>query len=941
MHKVLIVDHHKVKRSWLAQILGEAGYETIAVEDAETGRRAVERGRPDAIVVTMTLPRVAGSEFALQIKDTPVGRRVPIILTSSLFKNMSLDRIAMKRWKVDAFLEEPFTPEQLTEALAEQIEAYSRLEAEPEESDRPAGKTRPAVNPFAASAAEDDFDPIDAALAAADLAAEEIEVFETERIERERGSLHAATPARAATPTLRTPTPVGPRRIDDLMIEPRGSLDDASVPEILAACFFAKITGLLIVSNRRVAKTVYLRDGCPISVTGEVRSETLGQLLLARGVIDESMLVRTLRAMDESGVRQGDALVAAGALTPTQLYQSLRMQAWEKMLGLFGWHSGQYLVVERPINDARITTFDMWPPLLILQGVLRHYDPADIREIFNELKDFVLRRRAAPPVDYDDLRFPAEVRALYDLVDGTRTVSEAVRESRFGPDKTFQVFYVLLILELFDKFDPAQTGDEAAPQLPETEVSFERLVEQAIAADLGPVFAGPDTAEATLDLADMLEPPPAPSFEFEPEGEISKLLSEETPFADDEELDLDILDDEDEEPAAKPAPATVGAKGDVFSLDEDEDELDIEIEERKPARPISIDELSRRTPRPGTDDAHAAADEEPLPISDALSKALDGFLDDTPSRSELSLGDETEFIRREDESGEEPIEIESAAIDEASAEAAMPEADRALLDEILRLYVSVDKATHYEILGIENNAADPQIREAYTRMVKSFHPDKLQDRFNAEVLEKANAVIKRATDAYRTVYDAKRRREYDKQLSEGTSPKKERSVAMILAAENEFSMGLAAMKQAAWDAAKRHFTKAVELFPEEAEYHACLGWSIYNFGDLGRADRIAQAKTLLEKAIALNARSDKAYFFMGMLLKDNDQFDKAAIMFAQAYRYNKNNNDAKIQLKALQALRARRPGGAMPPKSSTSTKDILSTDIKLDTVKKAILKIFW
>lgn len=932
MHKVLIVDHHKVKRSWLAQILGEAGYEAIVAEDAESGRRAVERQRPDAIVVTMTLPRVAGSEFALQVKDTPAGRRIPIILTSSLFKNMSLDRIAMKRWKVDAFLEEPYTPEQLTEVLAVQIEEYSRLAAEPPEPERSAAKGGARLDPFAASAEEDDFDPIDAALAAADIAAEEIEVFETERIERERGT------ARVAAPSAPRPAPTGPRRIDDLMIEPRGSLGDASVPEILAACFFAKITGLLIVSNRRVAKTVYLRDGCPISVTGEVRSETLGQLLLARGVIDEAMLVRTLRAMDESGVRQGDALVAAGALTPTQLYQSLRMQAWEKMLGLFAWHEGQYLVVERPLAESRLTAFDMWPPLLILQGVLRHYDPADIREIFNELKDFVLRRRAEPPVEYDALRFPAEVRALYDLVDGTRTVSEAVRESRFGPDKTFQVFYVLLILELFDKFDPAQTGDEAAPQLPETELNFERLVEQAIAADLGPVFAGPAATGATPDLADVLEPPPAPSFEFEPEGEISKMLARDEPAADEEELDLDILDDEDEEDAPKSTPAKTDAKAGVFSLDDEDDELEIEAEERQPARPISIDEVSRRMPKAGTEEPA----EEPLPISDALSKALDGFLDESPAESDLSLGDGTEFIRREDESGEEPIEIESAAIDEASAEAALPEADRALLDEILRLYVSIDKATHYEILGLENNAVDPQIREAYTRMVKSFHPDKLQDRFNAEVLEKANAVIKRATDAYRTLYDAKRRREYDKQLSEGTTPKKERSVAMILAAENEFSMGLAAMKQSAWDAAKRHFTKAVELFPEEAEYHACLGWSIYNLGDLARADRIAQAKTMLEKAIALNARSDKAYFFMGMLLKDNDQFDKAAIMFAQAYRYNKNNNDAKIQLKALQALRARRPGATpVPKKPATTAKDILSTDIKLDTVKKAILKIFW
>lgn len=905
---ILVIDHHKTKRSWLAKVLAEAAFEVVFAEDAESGFAAAERDRPDGVVVTLTLPRVSGSEFSQRFKDTPRGADTPVVLTSSLFRNMNLDTVAQKRWRADAFLEEPYTAEALVGTLHLKIDEFrTRRAAAPPPPPYPEPSEGSEIDPFDYVKRESvDFDPIEAALAAADVAVEVLETEVEERLGRERDEARR----------LRS-TPETPSRLADLMIEPEGNLDDASVPEILASCFFAKITGLLVVSNRKVAKTVYLKDGCPVHVTGDIRGETLGQLLVNQGVIDEKTLYETLPALGE-GKRLGDALIENGALSTTQLYQSLKMQAWEKMLSLFAWHGGAYRIVERAFDPARLTSFEMWPPLLILQGVLRHYDPTDIRLIMSELKDFVLIPRGKPPVTYDELRVPEEVRSLYELVDGRRTVAEAVAESRLGAEKTYQVFYVLLILELFDKIDPGRANPSA--DLPEAEISFDELVERAIAADLTPAVEGapavsafdePDLAPIS-DLAAELEP------EFEPE-------LESVPAS---------------PPVPEAAPEAASAKDGFDLSDEEEDEEPDEFE-IAPPRPAPSP-----TPRDEVDEAPPAESEADAALAEALDEALDGFLveiEEDPEGTAEHIHKpsiDEQFLLRGPDRSEEELSLRPLDGDPGDAPApSTEENDKALLDLILKTYMRLEKASHYDILGVQQSVADHEIREAYTNAVKAFHPDKLQARFTKEIIDKADAIMKRATDAYRTLYDTKRRRLYDKQLAEGGGAAKERSVAMILAAENEFSQGLAAIKQVTWDTAKRHFQKAVDLFPEEGEYYGCLGWAIYNMAELPRADRNAQAKTLFEKAIKLNPRSDRAYYYLGMLLKDNDQFDKAAIMFAQAFRYNKGNIDAKAQLKAIQSLRGRKPSA--PAKKSLTAKDVLGKDVKLDTIKKTILKIFW
>ena len=63
----------------------------------------------------------------------------------------------------------------------------------------------------------------------------------------------------------------------------------------------------------------------------------------------------------------------------------------------------------------------------------------------------------------------------------------------------------------------------------------------------------------------------------------------------------------------------------------------------------------------------------------------------------------------------------------------------------------------YERLGISRNASAEQIRKAYRQKSLLFHPDR-----NLDKVKWAEEKFKEISEAYETLYDAARRKEYDR-----------------------------------------------------------------------------------------------------------------------------------------------------------------------------------
>lgn len=98
-------------REAIRHLLERAGFTVTVANDSAEAWDLLSRGpRPAAILADLYTPRMTGHDLVARVRRTPRLSRIPIIA-------MSADRAATPRPTAEAFLEKPFSSEQLDSAL--------------------------------------------------------------------------------------------------------------------------------------------------------------------------------------------------------------------------------------------------------------------------------------------------------------------------------------------------------------------------------------------------------------------------------------------------------------------------------------------------------------------------------------------------------------------------------------------------------------------------------------------------------------------------------------------------------------------------------------------------------------------------------------------------------------------------------------------------------
>lgn len=111
----------------------------------------------------------------------------------------------------------------------------------------------------------------------------------------------------------------------------RDQADGFGLARVLFACERNAFTGCLYVGEGASRRVVHWREGAPIFVESMIPSENFGRLLMEWDIISrvEFEWARNLQLAE--GIRQGEALIKIGVLTPESLQTHLRRQFGAKL----------------------------------------------------------------------------------------------------------------------------------------------------------------------------------------------------------------------------------------------------------------------------------------------------------------------------------------------------------------------------------------------------------------------------------------------------------------------------------------------------------------------------------------------------------------------------------------------------------------------------------
>jgi DNA-binding response OmpR family regulator len=107
--RVLVVDDDATVSEVVAGYLSRAGHQIARAADGVAALEAVERERPDLIVLDLMLPKIGGLEVCRRVRAAHPG--VPVIMLTALAEEE--DRIAGLELGADDYVTKPFSPREL------------------------------------------------------------------------------------------------------------------------------------------------------------------------------------------------------------------------------------------------------------------------------------------------------------------------------------------------------------------------------------------------------------------------------------------------------------------------------------------------------------------------------------------------------------------------------------------------------------------------------------------------------------------------------------------------------------------------------------------------------------------------------------------------------------------------------------------------------------
>jgi two-component system response regulator VicR len=114
--KVVYIEDKPEMIDLIKLILGKKGYEVTGLMGGREGLEAIERLRPDLVLLDLMMPDMDGWEVFRMMKANPVMEAIPVIILTA--RAQSIDKVlGLHIAKVDDYITKPFGPAELVSSI--------------------------------------------------------------------------------------------------------------------------------------------------------------------------------------------------------------------------------------------------------------------------------------------------------------------------------------------------------------------------------------------------------------------------------------------------------------------------------------------------------------------------------------------------------------------------------------------------------------------------------------------------------------------------------------------------------------------------------------------------------------------------------------------------------------------------------------------------------
>jgi hypothetical protein len=248
----------------------------------------------------------------------------------------------------------------------------------------------------------------------------------------------------------------------------RGDLSETSAADACRELGGRGVTGAFEVDGPDGPGRIVFRDGRLLAAVSPTPRARLGDRLVSAGVLDDGALTDLLGRQAQATVRPrlGALLVAEGLVDDATVQRYVEQQLLDALHEIVGWHFGAFRFVESAPDDVPEVPLALDVDEALAEVARRDREWEELARVVPHLDAIPVAREHPSAVDAS---LAADERAVFEAVDGDRSVRQLARELGFGELEATRAVRELTLLGVVDVLLPA---DEVGAALDEAFASL-------------------------------------------------------------------------------------------------------------------------------------------------------------------------------------------------------------------------------------------------------------------------------------------------------------------------------------------------------------------------------------------------------------------------------------------------------------------------------------